>query len=56
MHHPGPLLVSYPDMVMLADGIPVMPTAGPEQGYKISLSSWLRHDEPDAPDAAQQPE
>jgi aspartate aminotransferase len=33
---PGPYWVSYPDMVMLADGIPVMPTAGPEQGYKIS--------------------
>jgi len=36
MHYPGPYWVSYPDMVMLADGIPVMPTAGPEQGYKIS--------------------
>jgi aspartate aminotransferase len=33
---PGPYWVSYPDMVMLADGIPVMPSAGPEQGYKIS--------------------
>ncbi len=33
---PGPYWVSYPDMAMLADGIPVMPTAGPEQGYKIS--------------------
>jgi aspartate aminotransferase len=33
---PGPYWVSYPDMAMLADGIPVMPTAGPEQGYKIT--------------------
>jgi aspartate aminotransferase len=33
---PGPYWVSYPDMVLLADGIPVMPSAGPEQGYKIS--------------------
>jgi len=33
---PSPYWVSYPDMVMLADGIPVTPSAGPEQGYKIS--------------------
>ena len=33
---PGPYWVSYPDMVMLADGIPVTPSAGPEQGYKIT--------------------
>ncbi len=33
---PAPYWVSYPDMVMLADGIPVMPSAGPEQGYKIA--------------------
>ena len=33
---PAPYWVSYPDMVMLADGIPVMPAAGPEQGYKIT--------------------
>jgi aspartate aminotransferase len=33
---PAPYWVSYPDMVMLADGIPVMPYAGPEQGYKIT--------------------
>jgi aspartate aminotransferase len=33
---PGPYWVSYPDMVLLADGIPVMPSAGPDQGYKIS--------------------
>jgi len=33
---PAPYWVSYPDMVMLADGIPVMPSAGPDQNYKIS--------------------
>jgi aspartate aminotransferase len=33
---PAPYWVSYPDMVLLADGVPVMPAAGAEQGYKIS--------------------
>ena len=33
---PAPYWVSYPDMVMLADGVPVTPYAGPEQGYKIT--------------------
>jgi aspartate aminotransferase len=33
---PGPYWVSYPDMVLLADGVPVTPTAGPEQRYKIT--------------------
>jgi aspartate aminotransferase len=33
---PAPYWVSYPDMVLLADGVPVTPFAGPEQGYKIS--------------------
>ena len=33
---PAPYWVSYPDMVLLSDGIPVMPSAGPEQGYKIN--------------------
>jgi aspartate aminotransferase len=33
---PAPYWVSYPDMAMLADGIPVTPGAGPEQGYKIT--------------------
>jgi len=33
---PAPYWVSYPDMVMLADGLPVMPFAGPSQGYKIT--------------------
>ncbi len=33
---PAPYWVSYPDMVMLADGLPVTPFAGANQGYKIS--------------------
>jgi aspartate aminotransferase len=33
---PAPYWVSYPDMVMLADGLPVMPFAGASQGYKIT--------------------
>ncbi|MGH8175994.1 MAG: pyridoxal phosphate-dependent aminotransferase [Steroidobacter sp.] len=33
---PAPYWVSYPDMVMLADGVPVTAYAGPEQGYKIT--------------------
>ena len=33
---PAPYWVSYPDMAMLADGVPVTPYAGPEQGYKIT--------------------
>ena len=33
---PAPFWVSYPDMVMLADGNPVTVYAGPEQGYKIT--------------------
>src|SRR6201997_5041889 len=33
---PAPYWLSYPDMVMLADGHPVMPFAGPSQGYKIT--------------------
>jgi aspartate aminotransferase len=33
---PAPYWVSYPDMVLLSDGIPVMPSAGAEQGYKIT--------------------
>ncbi len=33
---PAPFWVSYPDMVMLADGNPVTVSAGPEQGYKIT--------------------
>jgi aspartate aminotransferase len=33
---PAPYWVSYPDMVMLADGIPVTVYGGAEQGYKIT--------------------
>jgi aspartate aminotransferase len=33
---PAPYWVSYPDIVLLADGVPVMPYAGPGQGYKIT--------------------
>jgi aspartate aminotransferase len=33
---PAPYWVSYPDMVMLADGVPVMPYAGADQKFKIT--------------------
>jgi len=33
---PAPYWVSYPDMVLLADALPVTPFAGPGQGYKIT--------------------
>src|SRR6201997_1856928 len=33
---PAPYWVSYPDMVMLADGLPVTPFAGAAQGFKIT--------------------
>jgi aspartate aminotransferase len=33
---PAPYWVSYPDMVLLSDGVPVIVPAGPEQGYKIT--------------------
>jgi aspartate aminotransferase len=35
---PAPYWVSYPDMVLLADGAPITVYAGPEQGYKITPS------------------
>jgi aspartate aminotransferase len=35
---PAPYWVSYPDMALLADGVPVSVYAGPEQGYKITPS------------------
>ncbi len=42
---------------MLADGIPVTPTAGPEQGYKIiAQAAGGRDHRQDAAGAAQQPE
>ena len=33
---PAPYWVSYPDMVLLADGVPVIVNGGAEQGYKIT--------------------
>jgi aspartate aminotransferase len=33
---PAPYWVSYPDMALLADGVPVFINAGPAQGYKIT--------------------
>ena len=33
---PSPYWVSYPDMALLADGVPVFINAGAEQGYKIT--------------------
>ena len=33
---PAPYWVSYPDMALLADGVPVFVEAGPDKGYKIS--------------------
>lgn len=33
---PAPYWVSYPDMVLLADGVPVTPYAGAEQDFKIT--------------------
>ena len=33
---PAPYWVSYPDMALLADGVPVFVEAGPDQGYKIT--------------------
>jgi aspartate aminotransferase len=35
---PAPYWVSYPDMALLAEGNPVTPFAGPEQGYKITAA------------------
>src|SRR5271168_4061792 len=35
---PAPYWVSYPDMVLLADAIPVIVFAGAEQGYKITAA------------------
>jgi len=33
---PAPYWVSYPDMALLADGVPVFINAGPDHGYKIT--------------------
>jgi aspartate aminotransferase len=35
---PAPYWVSYPDMVLLADGVPVTVYGGPDQGYKITAA------------------
>jgi aspartate aminotransferase len=35
---PAPHWVSYPDIVVLAGGVPVTPWAGPDQGYKITAA------------------
>src|SRR5580692_5737304 len=35
---PAPYWVSYPDMVLLADGVPVTVYAGASQGYKITAA------------------
>jgi len=35
---PAPYWVSYPDMVMLADGVPVTPYADAQQSYKITAA------------------
>src|SRR5262245_57479488 len=35
---PAPYWVSYPDMVLLANGVPVMPYAGANQGYKLTAA------------------
>ncbi len=53
---PAPYWVSYPDMVLLADGLPVMPFAGASQGYKITPRQLAAADHAeDASAAAQQP-
>ena len=41
---PAPYWVSYPDMVLLADGVPVSVFAGQEQGYKITPGAARRGD------------
>ncbi len=51
---PAPYWVSYPDMVLLADGLPVMPLAGFAQGYKITPAPARRRDH--AEDAARAPQ
>ena len=35
---PAPYWVSYPDMALLADGVPISVYAGPSQGYKITAA------------------
>ena len=51
---PAPYWVSYPDMVLLADGLPVMPFAGMAQGYKITAAAAGSGDHAQDPAAAPQ--
>ena len=54
---PAPYWVSYPDMVLLADGVPVCVYAGPEQGYKITPgATGSRHNTAHQAIVSQQPE
>jgi len=39
---PAPYWVSYPDMALLADGVPVTPYAGPEQDTRLRRRSSPR--------------
>ena len=39
---PAPYWVSYPDMALLADGVPVSVSAGAAQAYKISAAQTLK--------------
>ena len=39
---PAPYWVSYPDMVLLADGTPVIVTAGMDQGFKMQPEQLAR--------------
>ncbi|MEK6770637.1 MAG: pyridoxal phosphate-dependent aminotransferase [Pseudomonadota bacterium] len=39
---PAPYWVSYPDMVLLADGTPVIVTAGMDQGFKVQPEQLAR--------------
>ena len=40
---PAPYWLSYPDMVMLAEGVPVPVSAGPEQNFKVTPAMLEAH-------------
>ncbi len=40
---PAPYWVSYPEIVAVADGVPVIPYAGPEQHYKLTPAQLEQH-------------
>src|SRR5690348_8634853 len=40
---PAPYWVSYPEIVAVADGVPVIPYAGPEQQYKLTPAQLEKH-------------